>query len=228
MAKNAWPSNDVEELLFAPHIRNGLSCSGGNDRGTEAFQRRVSIRTRCCLVAAAQRDRRRSRQIIKMRAVDENRAALGISQKKRVVLVIAHLGPGGAQRVVATAANALIELGLDVHVVQVLGEPADAYIVDLKVNRHRLASSSGRKRRSAFVEKYVEPIKRSVMKFDFVKRPVFAVAFSIEFRRRAKKLRRILMAIDPDAVLSFLTQTNILTLSRHTRVAGARRYLRAQ
>ncbi len=40
-------------------------------------------------------------------------------RQKRIALVVAHLGPGGAQRVVTTAANALVARGIDVHVVTI-------------------------------------------------------------------------------------------------------------
>ena len=59
---------------------------------------------------------------------------------KRVTLVIAHLGAGGAQRVAATAANALVELGIEVHLIKVFNDPADAYAVDPRVHRYSLGA----------------------------------------------------------------------------------------
>ncbi len=59
------------------------------------------------------------------------------SQRKRIALVVAHLGPGGAQRVMSTAANELASRGVDVHVITILDGPGDAYELDSRVRRHR-------------------------------------------------------------------------------------------
>jgi hypothetical protein len=53
---------------------------------------------------------------------------------------------------------------------------------------------------------------RRAMTVEVFRRPVEVVGFGMELQRRTQGLRRALRIIAPDAVLSFLTQTNILTL----------------
>ena len=55
--------------------------------------------------------------------------------KKRLVFIIAHLGPGGAQRVAVNAANALVARGFDVHVTT-LGHRPIVYWVDPRIVFH--------------------------------------------------------------------------------------------
>src|SRR6476646_10488522 len=55
--------------------------------------------------------------------------------KKRLAFVIAHLGPGGAQRVAVNAANALVARGFDVHVT-ILGHRPIVYWVDPRIVFH--------------------------------------------------------------------------------------------
>ena len=55
--------------------------------------------------------------------------------RKRVALVISHIGPGGAQRVVTNAVKILAERGLDPHLI-VFTERADAYPIDPRVTTH--------------------------------------------------------------------------------------------
>ena len=149
-----------------------------------------------------------------------------LTKKKRVALVVAHLGPGGAQRVVATAANALADRGIDVHVVTILEGPPDAYNLDARVKRHRrgLVQSSTIPNRA--VEKlshtsslpFMHPKEKGgdprgvVQLINFLKRPLAVVKFGMGLHQRARWLRQIIRQIAPDAVLSFLTQTNILTI----------------
>ena len=56
-------------------------------------------------------------------------------KKKRLAFVIAHLGPGGAQRVAVNAANALVERGFDVHVTVLNHQP----IVYWRRSPHRVS-----------------------------------------------------------------------------------------
>src|SRR6476620_4324091 len=67
--------------------------------------------------------------------VSRNGAAAASGNKRRLAFVIAHLGAGGAQRVAATAANALVERGYEVHVVVLHQRPA-AHKVDPRVVMH--------------------------------------------------------------------------------------------
>jgi GalNAc-alpha-(1->4)-GalNAc-alpha-(1->3)-diNAcBac-PP-undecaprenol alpha-1,4-N-acetyl-D-galactosaminyltransferase len=136
-------------------------------------------------------------------------------QRKCVVLVVAHLGPGGAQRVVATAANALVEKGIDVHVITLLDEPADAYGLDARVRRHR--RSRLQQPAIAGPLPIAGPLQRTASRvrsaLSYVLLPRDSIpAYGLGLARRARWLRKTLITIGPDAVLSFLTQTNILTV----------------
>jgi glycosyltransferase involved in cell wall biosynthesis len=144
------------------------------------------------------------------------------ARPKCVTLVIAHLGAGGAQRVAVTAANALVERGIEVHLVKVFTDPADAYAVDPRVHRYSLGAPMRlpQTKRNSFGG-MLDSFTRNVLESEFferlkvipvVRRPAATVGFGLELRRRSQGLRRRLRAIAPDAVLSFLTQTNILTL----------------
>jgi len=154
--------------------------------------------------------------------------------RKRLVFVIAHLGAGGAQRVVATAANALVERGFDVHVV-VLERRPDTHRVDPRVVMHShsarpMAAQDAGDEGSEEVFKperadgVVKPLGRVGRAKAYIKpkipqplfnamvgvvSPVFAMfrlaQLSLSLRRRIKR-------IEPDAVLAFLTQTNIATV----------------
>jgi glycosyltransferase involved in cell wall biosynthesis len=144
------------------------------------------------------------------------------SGPKRVTLVIAHLGAGGAQRVAATAANALVERGIEVHLVKVFNDPSDAYAVDPRVHRYSLGAPMRMPdvKQNSFRE-MINSVTRNILESEFferaktiplIRRPAATVGFALELRRRSQGLRRKFRAIAPDAVLSFLTQTNILTL----------------
>ncbi len=144
-------------------------------------------------------------------------------EQKRVALVIAHLGPGGAQRVASTAANALLERGIEVHVVTVFDGPDDAYDLEPGVRRHsrkgvngrapgRLAGDETPRLREDVVGQRPGRFDRVALRFEVMRRPLSVAAFGIELARRTRWLRRTIRGIEPDAVLSFLTQTNIMTL----------------
>ena len=157
-------------------------------------------------------------------------------KKKRLAFVIAHLGPGGAQRVAVNAANALVERGFDVHVT-VLGHQPIVYWVDPRIVFHSsapmqaafAASDAGSvddeleqiapvkksggepKQPTSLLGRYVKPyLHPRVLAFGLkTAGPVFSVIWQ---GRRTIWLRRTIRKIKPDAVLSFLTQTNILTV----------------
>jgi GalNAc-alpha-(1->4)-GalNAc-alpha-(1->3)-diNAcBac-PP-undecaprenol alpha-1,4-N-acetyl-D-galactosaminyltransferase len=140
---------------------------------------------------------------------------------KRIALVIAHLGPGGAQRVVATAANALAERGIETHVITVLDDHADAYELDPRVRRHRHntpaepAEGTGSELLRQEAGRLKSPARRIVRvltRYEVVRRPLGVAEFGVDLTKRTRWLRRSLRAIGPDAVLSFLTLTNILTI----------------
>jgi glycosyltransferase involved in cell wall biosynthesis len=146
-----------------------------------------------------------------------------IRRPKRVTLVIAHLGAGGAQRVAATAANALVEIGIEVHLIKVFNDPADAYAVDPRVHRYSLGAplrAPKRRKKGSLrevVDSFASVVRNSeayqrALKVEAFRRPMSVIAFGVELQRRTQMLRSRLRKIAPDAVLSFLTQTNILTL----------------
>jgi GalNAc-alpha-(1->4)-GalNAc-alpha-(1->3)-diNAcBac-PP-undecaprenol alpha-1,4-N-acetyl-D-galactosaminyltransferase len=185
-------------------------------------------------------------QLNKLEIEDANAVAVGTPgleidpraarPKKKLAFVIAHLGPGGAQRVAVNAANALAARGFDVHIV-VLHQRPDAYRLDprvvvksrfppqaqlatldsdlddgIKEPKAGMAPEPKEPRRgSGLLRNYVEP---------YLPTPVFAVLLSVltqvattvDLTRRILWLRGRIRVIGPDAVLSFLTQTNILTV----------------
>jgi glycosyltransferase involved in cell wall biosynthesis len=156
------------------------------------------------------------------------------NSKKRLLFVIAHLGPGGAQRVAVNAANALAARGFDVHIVVIHHRP-DAYQLDPRVviqsrvprqaelatldndpddAEPTTAKAAGPKERgggTGLLRTYVEPYLPAPA-FAFLLRMLSQVVTTINLTRRTLWLRGKIKAIEPDAVLSFLTQTNILTV----------------
>ena len=149
---------------------------------------------------------------------------------KRVAFVLPHLGPGGAQRVATTAANALSELGIETHVITILDDHADSYSVNTKVLRHRMRGPQSGANSENLAAPTCErldaeqPVRRSVRTFarqSFLRHPIGAAAFAVNLSKKARWLRRVIKSIGPDAVLSFLTQTNIITIVA-TRGLGIR------
>lgn len=164
-----------------------------------------------------------------------------IAIRKRIVFVIAHLGPGGAQRVASTAANALAARGVEIHVITTLTTPPDAYTLDPRVLRHQSAAPraaarvleelgdevlreardfresaeivslpGGRESSTVSAAPLFWPSVESIRRLTI--RALTPVLFSAQLMKRAWWLRKRIGSIAPDAVLSFLTQTNILTV----------------
>jgi glycosyltransferase involved in cell wall biosynthesis len=137
--------------------------------------------------------------------------------KKRIALVISHLGPGGAQRVVTNAVDALVARGIDVHLL-VFTERADSYPLNPKAARHfwmrggegasasALDAGPESDARSAGSSTGEQSGSRTLRLM-----PTW-LAFAYELVRISVWLRRTIREIAPDAVLSFLTQTNILAV----------------
>ena len=169
-------------------------------------------------------------------------------KKKRLAFVIAHLGPGGAQRVAVNAANALVARGFDVHIT-ILGHRPIVYWVDPRIVFHSsspvtaafpasdagslddeleqiapVKTEGGAAKSTSLLGRYVKPyLHPRVLAFGLkTAGPVFSVIWQ---GRRTIWLRRTIRKIKPDAVLSFLTQTNILTvlatrgLATHTAIS---------
>ena len=157
--------------------------------------------------------------------------------RKRVAFVIAHLGPGGAQRVAANAANAFAEQGIDMHII-IANENKCVYRLDSRVTVHASPFGNGQFASSAEGESEAPSTetqggasaerKQSRLHRLFRKivpqgsisgsrarpllYPLFALIFAVDLVRRTLWLRRQIRAIKADAVLAFLTQTNILTV----------------
>ena len=172
---------------------------------------------------------------------DTSRAGVSISKegassadgkKKKLAFVIAHLGAGGAQRVAANAANALVERGFEVHVV-VLYQRPEAYGVDRRVVIHsesprQIAAldfdqdpadeqpapikPGGPAKPVRRMERLKASIKRSPQLYSFAIRALGPVFAAYHLTRITVLLRRRIKEIQPNAVLSFLTQTNIATV----------------
>ena len=178
----------------------------------------------------------------------QNGVSAASGKKKRLAFVIAHLGPGGAQRVVVNAANALVARGFDVHVT-ILGHRPIVYWIDPRIVFHSsspvtatfpasdagslddeleqiapVKTEGGAAKSTSLLGRYVKPyLHPRVLAFGLrTAGPVFSVIWQ---GRRAIWLRRTIRKIKPDAVLSFLTQTNILTvlatrgLATHTAIS---------
>ncbi len=163
-------------------------------------------------------------------------AAPAPGRNRRVVFAIGHMGPGGAQRVVANAANSLVERGLEMHIVTISRTPADAYQLDPAVVRHRLSglpppdptrAAAPAGSAEALPERRRGPVKQTL-------RPAVLLAFAAReqakrlralLRRRAvpaalvRQMRKEIRAIDPDCVVSFLTRTNIIVLLATRRLS---------
>lgn len=136
------------------------------------------------------------------------------TQGKRIVFVIAHLGPGGAQRVVTDVANALATCDLEFHVVTILDHPADAYRLDSSVRRHRLSDLGDRESDEAVsrLRSKRQPLVTALANSRFVGAPLRIGRGLRYFSRTIGRLRSELKAIAPDIVLSFLTRTNVQTI----------------
>ena len=111
------------------------------------------------------------------------------------------------------AANALVKLDLEVHFFTVFSEPLDAYTLDPRVHRHSLSPLKKAKQGegNGIVTK-VTPFASAVLNSEFGRRRLGVVAFGVELMRKIRALRRGLRRNRPYVVLSFLTQTNLLTL----------------
>jgi glycosyltransferase involved in cell wall biosynthesis len=142
--------------------------------------------------------------------------------KKKVTLVIAHLGPGGAQRVAVNAANTLVGRGFDVHVIEInTYDRSDAYELDGRVIRHARETPPSR----GVAEWVGERVKKqdTPKSLLLLRRSMggsLRLATGIgrlltgrsEYVKTFRWLREKIALSEPDAVLSFLTQTNILVV----------------
>ena len=109
---------------------------------------------------------------------------------KKVLLVIANLGTGGAERAMTQLADALVDQGVEVHLVTwACVASGDFYPVNPRVKRHKLNPDTARP--------------------GLMKR--LARGFSV-----VAGLRALMRLVAPDCVLSFIDQSNVLTLAAAT------------
>lgn len=106
-------------------------------------------------------------------------------RSQRITLVISSLGRGGAERVAVDLCGFLAESGRDVSVLTLSGDDSDAYDLPVSVCRRRIE------------------IRRAA------KSGFQSVRFTFN---HLMEMRRSILALKPDVVLSFIEQTNIRTL----------------
>jgi GalNAc-alpha-(1->4)-GalNAc-alpha-(1->3)-diNAcBac-PP-undecaprenol alpha-1,4-N-acetyl-D-galactosaminyltransferase len=104
---------------------------------------------------------------------------------RRITLVISSLASGGAERVMTTMANHWVAAGREVTLVTVYGESADFFTLD-------------------------ERVRRSSLRLGFATSGAPAAVLSN--LRRVRRLRQAILDSSPDAVVSFMSETNVLTL----------------
>jgi GalNAc-alpha-(1->4)-GalNAc-alpha-(1->3)-diNAcBac-PP-undecaprenol alpha-1,4-N-acetyl-D-galactosaminyltransferase len=108
-----------------------------------------------------------------------------LERPQRITLVISSLGRGGAERVAVDLCGFLAKSGRDVSVLTLSGDDADAYDLPVSVHRRR-----------------IEIRRETKSKFRSIK---FTISHLME-------MRRSILALKPDVVLSFIEQTNIRTI----------------
>jgi glycosyltransferase involved in cell wall biosynthesis len=148
---------------------------------------------------------------------------------KRLAFVIAHLGSGGAQRVAANAANALAARGINLDIILV-GENKNIFPLDPRITLHlsprggeevndvKAASANAlpaKHRGSGWRARLRRLLAEGTAQGKWSRpllMPVLYAFLGIDLVRQTLWLRREVKDIRADAVLSFLTQTNILTI----------------
>ena len=103
----------------------------------------------------------------------------------KIALVISSLGPGGAERVLSILANAWAARGTPVTLITLSDSSTDFYRIDPRIERVALRATGSSSN---------------------------ALTGAIRNIRRIRTLRTALRAAKPDAVVSFMTKTNVLAL----------------
>ena len=129
----------------------------------------------------------------------------GTGRDERVAFVIAHLGPGGAQRVLSEVANALAADACDVHVVTILEAAADTCSLHPAIRRHRLGCRLAGERDGASEREPSMPGRptRGARR---------AIGNAVFFAAGVRRLRATLRTIAPTCVVSLVTLTNLMTI----------------
>lgn len=108
-----------------------------------------------------------------------------LRRPQRITLVISSLGRGGAERVAVDLCGFLAKSGREVSVLTLSGDDPDAYDLPAFVHRRR-----------------IEIRREARSRFQSIK---FTIGHLVEMRRN-------ILALEPDIVLSFIDQTNIRTI----------------
>ena len=108
-----------------------------------------------------------------------------LRRPQRITLVISSLGRGGAERVAVDLCDFLAKSGRDVSVLTLSGDDPDAYDLPASVHRRR-----------------IEIRQKARSRFQSIK---FTIGHLME-------MRRSILALKPDVVLSFIEQTNVRTI----------------
>lgn len=106
-------------------------------------------------------------------------------KKNRIAIVIHSLAGGGAERVACNLADSLLQKKYEVSVITFVGPAEDQYEINSKIVRYNLE---------------VEHTENSTLHSVF------------ENFKTIKKLRRRLRYIDPDVILSFMSETNVKSI----------------
>lgn len=153
-------------------------------------------------------------------AVVRHVPSTGVAKPKKLAFVIAHLGPGGAQRVAANAANTLVDRGHEVHIILIHAREL-AYRLDPRIVVHGVLAASPEVDSKPLmrVQRKIPAIRQHLRGWLWLKSIiVFAATLVRPIRQahiligRVRSLRGRIKAVDADAILSFLTDTNILTI----------------
>lgn len=104
--------------------------------------------------------------------------------RRKIVFVVSYLASGGSERVIATLANSFVDIGYSVSLVY-FKKKSDFYSLDNRINKYYLDIPSNS-------NNFILGLKNT--------------------RIRILKLREQIKQINPDAVISFMTDINVLTI----------------
>ena len=137
------------------------------------------------------------------------------SRPRRVVLVIAHLGVGGAQRVASNLAAHWVESGHDLTVVMTADQRDDFYQLPPSVTR--LTLRDPKQKRIPLRLRFSNRMRRVTLavcaRYRLLGGSGYRYAGVLRFWFwRTRALRKLLRELHPDVVISMLGSTNIMTV----------------
>lgn len=136
-------------------------------------------------------------------------AQADIAEPADIILITPHMGLGGAQRVLANLANAWVSEGLSIWLVKIEHSVPDFYPLDPRI-RVEVVQLPDKELRSRLLRLVVKPVAYLL---GFARRRVCSAIRFASWLRRVIRLRRLIKASQAPVVVSFLTNTNILTIS---------------